>query len=134
MRWIILLIALLISCSAVADSSGINLAIPSLPQNFSQDRFRAGDLDCANAIGSATNLEIGVTGILNEQDDPFNPRFGERNINTGVYARIVIPLGSRPKSRINCDTLYQIELERKRLEIAKLRRELEELKSLQFEN
>jgi len=134
MRWFIFIIVLLFSSAALADSSGISLAIPSLPQNFSQDRFRAGDLDCANAIGSATNLEFGVTGILNEQDDPFNPHFGDRNVTTGIYARIVIPLGSRPKTRINCDTLYQLELERKRLEIAKLRRELDELKSLQFEN
>jgi len=134
MKWFIFAIVLLISSTALADSSGINLTIPSLPQTFSQDRFRAGDLDCANAIGSATNLELGVTGIMNEQDDPFNPNFGDRRINTGIYARIVIPLGSRPKSRINCDTLYQIELERKRLEVAKLKKELEELKALQFEN
>ena len=55
----------------------------------------------------------------------------------GVYARIVIPL-DKPKARINCDDLYQVELAQRRLEIQMLRDELEQLKNLQgnmeFEN
>ena len=47
-----------------------------------------------------------------------------------MYARIVIPL-DKPKARINCDDLYQIELAQRRLEIQKLRDELEQLKNLQ---
>ena len=47
-----------------------------------------------------------------------------------MYARIVIPL-DKPKSRINCDDLYQVELAQRRLEIQQLRNELEELKNLQ---
>jgi len=134
MKLIIALFFIMVSTTAIAESTSLNLSIPSLPQNFSQDRFRAGDLDCANAIGSATNLEIGVTGVLNQEDDPLHPRFDERRIDTGIYARIVIPLGARPKTRVNCDTLYQLELEKKRLEVLKLRRELDELKALQFQN
>jgi len=134
MKLVIALFFIMVSTTAIAESTSLNLSIPSLPQNFSQDRFRAGDLDCANAIGSATNLEIGVTGVLNQEDDPLHPRFDERRIDTGIYARIVIPLGARPKTRVNCDTLYQLELEKKRLEVLKLRRELDELKALQFQN
>ena len=48
----------------------------------------------------------------------------------GIYSRIVIPL-DRPKSRINCDDLYQVELAQRRLEIQILRDELDQLKSLQ---
>ena len=48
----------------------------------------------------------------------------------GVYARIVIPL-DKPKARINCNDLYQIELTQRRLEVQKLRDELEALKNLQ---
>ena len=47
-----------------------------------------------------------------------------------MYARIVIPL-DRPKSRINCNDLYQVELAQRRLEIQKLRDELDALKNLQ---
>ena len=51
----------------------------------------------------------------------------------GVFARITIPLGKRPKARINCDELYQLELKRKRLEIMKLEQELRQLQTLEFE-
>ena len=57
----------------------------------------------------------------------------DRGKDVGVYARIVIPL-DKPRSRINCDDLYQIELAQRRLEIQKLRNELEALKNLQNAN
>ena len=44
--------------------------------------------------------------------------------------RIVIPLDA-PRERINCNTLYQLELQRRRLEVEKLRQEIELLKSIQ---
>ena len=56
-----------------------------------------------------------------------------RTGDVGVYSRIIIPLGG-PKSRINCDDLYQLELRKKQLEVMKLERELKQLRELQFEN
>jgi len=47
-----------------------------------------------------------------------------------VYARITIPLDG-PKERVNCNTLYQLELKKKRLEIMKLEQELLRLQQLQ---
>ena len=32
--------------------------------SYQADKFRAGELDCSNAIGSATQWEFGVTGII----------------------------------------------------------------------
>ncbi len=55
----------------MSESSSLNLALPSVPQNYQSDKFRAGELDCSNAIGSATNLEFGVTGLIRD-DDPYN--------------------------------------------------------------
>ena len=95
-------------------------------------------MDCSNAIGGSTSLEFGVTGIINNATGPFqseNPMFPERK-DIGVYARIIIPLDG-PKERINCNTLYQLELRKKRLEIQKLQQELYNLRNLQsggFEN
>jgi len=130
MRYITALILLLISTSALAEgSASLNLAIPQSPGTYGQDRFRAGDLDCSNSIDSATKMEFGVTGITNNSN-----MFNQETTDVGVYARIVIPLGARPRSRVNCDTLYQLELQKKRLEILKLEKELQELKRLQFEN
>jgi hypothetical protein len=135
MKYIAFLMILLMSASAYAQSTSLNLSIPSASNSFGSDRFRAGDLDCQNSIGSATNFEFGVTGVRKgENTNPLSSNFGKSSPDVGVYARIVIPLGARPKARINCDTLYQLELSKKRLEILKLQKELSELKALQFEN
>lgn len=121
-----------------ADTSSLNLQLPTGPTSYQSDSIRAGDLDCKNAIGGGTNLEFGVTGVLNNVGSPYdaNHSFYESR-DVGVYARIVIPL-DKPKQRINCNTLYQLELQQRRLEVQKLQRELENLRALQsdvdFEN
>ena len=129
MRLLFGVIFVLLGSSAYADS--LNLAIPSAPPNYQSDKFRAGDLDCSNAIGSATNLEMGVTGLI-QKTDPF----GNANQagDVGVYARIIIPLGAKTKNRIDCNRLYDLEMKKKQLEIMKLEQELKALRQLQFEN
>lgn len=123
-----------LSASAWADSSSINLAMPGTGGSYASDKFRAGELDCSNAIGSATNLEFGVTGIINKGDyDTMNQYFNGKTGDVGVYARITIPLGKRNKSRINCNRLYELELRKKQLELQKLEAELKVLRELQFE-
>lgn len=138
MRYLIIAIMLLGASSALADSSSLNLALPSMPGTYQSDKFRAGDLDCSNAIGSATNMEFGVTGIISRNNNsPFNndmDSFNDSPRDVGVYARITIPLGQKPKSRIDCNELYELELRKKRLEVMKLERELEQMRALQFEN
>ena len=119
--------------STAAYGESLSLALPSAPQSYQSDSFRSGELDCSNAIGSATNLEFGVTGVLSEED-PFNNNYNSGGDRVGVYARIVIPLGGRARSRINCDDLYQLELQRKRLEVMRLEEELRQLRALQFED
>jgi len=135
-------IALLLFCSSVwSQSNSLNLQMPQTSQNFQSDRIRAGDLECSMAIGSSTNVEFGVVGILNQNDpigqmayqDPYfnyNPDAFMRDI--GVYGKITIPIGA-PKERLNCNALYQLELRKKRLEVQKLEAELANLRRLQFE-
>lgn len=133
MRIAYVIIAFLFASTASADtSSSLNLALPGMPQNYQSDRFKTGDLDCSNAIGSATQLEYGVTGILN-QGDSFN---SNDNLirDIGVYARIVVPLGKRVKSRIDCNELYELELRKKQLEVMRLEQEIKRLRELEFEN
>jgi hypothetical protein len=129
-KHLFIIVLILLSYPVHADTSSLNLAIPGLPQNYQSDRFRAGDLDCSNAIGSATQLEFGVTGLLNKDQGFGNVNGGD----IGVYSRIVIPLGKRVKSRVDCNKLYELELKKKQLEVFKLEQELEQLKALQFEN
>lgn len=114
---------------AMADSSSIGLQLPSAGSSYGQDSIRAGDLDCKNSIGGSTQLEFGVTGIIDNYNSPFGDNTGPSSKDVGVFARIVIPLDG-PKERINCNSLYELELRKKRIEVLKLQEELEALKRL----
>lgn len=135
----LLSLVFLAASPVLADSSSLNLALPNMGATYGQDSIRSGDLDCKNSIGGATNFELGVTGIIDNavspfsSEDPMNPTTKD----IGVYARITIPLDAPKGDRINCNTLYQLELAKKRLELQKLQQELENLRKLQkqaFEN
>ena len=142
MKKYILIFAMILSGPAFAENSGLNLSLPSMSGSYGQDSIRSPDgLDCKNAIGGATNLEFGITGIIDNYQSPFGSQDPtiDSSRDIGVYARIVIPL-DKPKERINCNSLYELELRKKRLEVLKLQQELEQLKRLnasggqQFEN
>jgi hypothetical protein len=128
---------LLFTSTSILANSGINLQLPSSPSTYGQDSFRTGDMDCKNAIGAATNFEFGITGIIDNAVSPFSSEDPDNPTtkDIGLYARLIIPLDG-PKERINCNTLYKLELQKKRLEVRLLEKELENLKSLQnnFEN
>jgi hypothetical protein len=139
-KCIILLILLMSNSNVLAQSSSLNLAIPQSPQSYQSDRVRAGDLECSAAIGSSTNLEFGVVGILN-QNDPYQSNVyvdpAMRNSDgfvrdVGVYAKMQIPIGA-PKERLDCTKLYKLEIEKKELELLKLRQEIKNLQQLKFE-
>ena len=115
------------------QSGAINLSMPQASTNNMQDRIRAGDLECANAIGSATNLELGVMGVINNGDWYYNDQYLNPFADIGVFARIVIPLGAKPKERIDCNRLFELELQARQMEILKLQEEISALRALQFE-
>lgn len=123
--------AFLLASNVLAETSSLNLQLPGSNPSYGQDSIRAGDLDCKNAIGGSTNLEFGITGIIDNYESPFGG--GNQMDNTsrdiGVYARITIPL-DKPKERINCNSLYELELRKKRLEVLRLQEELETLRRL----
>jgi hypothetical protein len=130
MKKLLLMIVVCYPSIAYSDSSSIGLALPSAPSTYGQDSIRAGDLDCKNAIGGATQMEFGVTSVISDYNGPFDGSNSDTVKDVGVYARIVIPLDG-PKERINCNSLYQLELRKKRIEVLKLQEELEALKRLQ---
>jgi hypothetical protein len=140
-------IFLLVSVQAVAQSNSVNLAIPSSPQSYQSDRVRSGQFECSQAIGSSTNVEFGVVGLLN-QNDPFsNNRYDSTGMSVapegydpngfvrdvGVYAKLTIPIGA-PKERLDCNRLYELELRARELEIKKLEAEVANLRNLKFAN
>ncbi len=110
----------------------MSFSIPSISSVSGTDSIRAGDLDCKNAIGGSTNFEIGMTGVINNAVVPIIGKEGKdpQTKDIGLYARLIIPLDA-PKERINCNTLYQLELQRRRLEVERLKQEIEYLKQIQ---
>jgi len=135
MKHIITLCLTMLATTAWAESSSLNLSLPGAPGSYQSDKFRAGELDCSNAIGSATNLEFGVTGIIDKgRYDTMNNYFNDTQTgDIGVYARITIPLGDRARNRIDCNRLFELELRKKILEVQRLEQELKQLKALEFE-
>ena len=143
MRSILVMLLVLTSMSVWGQSNSLNMALPSSSQSYQSDRVRAGQFECSQAIGSATNVEFGVLGVLN-QNDPYQT-FGQQNIgvypegynqngfvrDVGVYAKITVPL-SAPKKRLDCNKLYQLELRARELEIRKLEAEVYNLRNLKF--
>lgn len=124
-----------------AQSSSVNLSLPSTPGSYASDRIRTADnVECSMAIGGSTNVEFGVVGVIN-QNGPF---YNNQGIypegydpsglvkDVGVYAKITIPLNA-PKQRLDCNKLYQLELERTRMEIQRLKQEVANLRELKFE-
>ena len=83
----------------------------------------------AAAQNSSLNLQM-PSAPHNYQSDKFRAKDLNPLRNVGIYARIVIPL-DKPRQRINCNTLYQLELIQKRLEVQKLKHELRRLQALQ---
>jgi len=129
------LLLLVLVGTAMADSTSMSLSLPSSGMSYGTDSIKAGELDCKNSIGGSTNFELGLTGVINNVTGIFSTANIKepQSKDIGVYARLVIPLDA-PTERINCNTLYQLELQHRRLEIEKLRQEIEMLKSMQFEN
>lgn len=138
MKKIIGIILLLIH--TFCNANGVmSLSIPMSPGNFQSDRFRAGELDCSMAIGSGVNVEFGVMGVIANANPLTQPATNNisNNPNTkdvGVYGRIIVPIGA-PKNRIDCTHLYNLELNKRQMEIEKLEFELKNLRNnLKFEN
>ena len=134
MKYIIGIVLLTFCNLSAAQTGSLNLALPSTPGSYQSDRFRAGELDCSMAIGSGTNVEFGVMGIINNNPNQsvINNMITPNARDVGVYGRITIPIGA-PKGRVDCNLLYQMELSKKRMEIEKLELELRNLRNLKFE-
>lgn len=74
---------------------------------------------CSQSINSNGGyLDLGVAG--GDLDNTYSYGGGGSEPAAIGYARVVIPLGESPQ-RINCNALYQLEIERLKAEIEMLR-------------
>lgn len=117
------LAAVLLCCSNAAAQSYSNRSnqtsfnLPGVQTSGGNDEVRAADgTTCRSSLGHR-GAYIDIGGVANGDDG---------NVGSGaIYGRVIVPLGQRP-TRIDCDTLYQLEVERLRLEVASMRRAIEE--------
>ena len=62
----------LIGTHVYAESSSLNLSLPGMGSTYGSDSIRTQDgVNCENSIGGATNLEFGLTGIIDNAQSPF---------------------------------------------------------------
>lgn len=118
----------------------MSLSLPSSGSSNGVDSVKMDQMQCSNSISGGTLFELGITGVINNaiapligKKDPNNPQ----SKDVGLYARIVIPIDG-PAERINCNNLFQLMLQKQRLEMTKLRQEIDLIKNMQnntsFEN
>ena len=139
MNW--LRYALLLLCTqSMAESTSMSLSLPGASSSNGTDSVSMDQMKCSNSISGGTLFEVGMTGVIN---NAIAPLIGKKDLDNpqskdvGLYARIIIPLDG-PAERINCNSLYQLMLQKQRLEMTKLRQEINLLKDMQtntsFEN
>lgn len=100
----------------IVNQNHAGMTLPGISSPHGFDEVRAADgTTCRSAMGGAgAYLDTGVIGGgLNGDSRPLS-----------AYGRIVVPLGEKPR-RLNCDRLYQLELERLQLEVQLLKRGLD---------
>lgn len=123
-RALALAASILLAAEAAVASGGIFL--PPAPQGSGgEDSIETGSgTRCRQSINSnGAYLDLGAVGsaaseIPEQQRQFFGATTPEREAM--AYARVTVPLGRRPK-RIDCSSVYELEL-------AKLRQELELLR------
>lgn len=95
--------------------------MPTAPSAGWGDEIRsAGGVSCRSGSNGA-RADFGITS------EPTT----DQGQNNAIYARIIIPIGG-PK-RVECNDLYNLELERLRLELQMLRESQESMKSITIE-
>jgi len=94
------------------NQTGLNLPGVSLPQGYDEVRTSDGSFCRSSVSGNGAYLDMGVIGSQNPDGS---------TIDSGaVYGRVVVPLG-RTGSRLDCRRLYDLEIERLKMEVRLLR-------------
>lgn len=101
---VLLFAALPANADDINQNSGFSLPGVTLPQGT--DEVRAADgTSCRSAVGgNGAYLDVGVIGKQSTADD------------NAYYGRVVLPIGRSP-TRLDCAKLYELEVERLKLEL-----------------
>ena len=106
--------------AGLAQARADGLSLPYAPQGpGGQDSIEtAGGTRCRQSMnGNGAYIDIGAGSVRERMDS----RSSKRDEGSLIgYGRIIIPLGKRPE-RLNCKRLYDLEIERLKMEIEMLK-------------
>lgn len=94
------------------NQTGLNLPGVSMPQGYDEVRTSDGSYCRSSVSGNGTYLDLGVIGTQNQEGGMID--------KGAVYGRIVVPLGQKGQ-RLDCRRLYDLEIERLKMEVRLLR-------------
>ncbi|MGL5306697.1 MAG: hypothetical protein ACRC9Y_11165 [Aeromonas veronii] len=113
--------------------SGANaMSIPSMGSSNNYDEFRTSSgMTCRQSLSGVAQFQMGgmVSSDDNNDYNDYSSGYNRGNRNRdekGIFAQIVIPIGTQ--DRIECKTLYDIEVEKQYIELKQLKAQLEMLK------
>ena len=122
-------VALLIGLAATPAAAHC-FYLPAAAPSAGQDEFRASDgTTCRSTMDGTKRVEVGTfaTGGRVESGShiglPGYVQTTPAQGNAGVYGRFSWSLDAKP-NRMDCSKLYELELEKKRLEVELLKRSL----------
>lgn len=96
---------------------------PIMSTDFGYDRVRTSNgAECQSSNSTGKQLEMGSYADFDEVTDQGD---------VGVYARVVVQLGVEKleRKRVDCRDLYNMQLRRDELELARIKEEIELLKA-----
>lgn len=114
---------LLEASPALADTYGVYLPPPPSGPGGEDSIETPGGTRCRQSINnSGPYLDLGATGTAASPIGDVARQFvtDQRDREAMAYVRLTIPIGRRPQ-RIDCNEVYQLEIQRLRREIELLR-------------
>lgn len=128
--WRAALVAAALTLGAAPAMAQSGFYLPSVSTSSGQDEFRAADgTTCRSTMDGTKRVEVG-TYANGGRGDPYG-NYGLSGYNTstqsnssaGVYGRLTVSLDASP-SRIDCNRLYKLEIERRELELEIMKRSM----------
>jgi hypothetical protein len=109
--------ALAVDTTVYQNNSQYGMTLPNVSLPSGSDEIRAGDgTSCRSAVGGdGAYIDSGIIG---------SPGGNGLEQSGSFYSRVVIPLGEKPR-RLDCSTLYDLEVQRLRMELQLARMGLE---------
>jgi hypothetical protein len=109
--------AFAVDTTVYQNNSQYGMTLPNVSLPSGSDEIRAGDgTSCRSSVGGdGAYIDTGIIG---------SPGGNGLEQSGSFYSRVVIPLGEKPR-RLNCSTLYELEVQRLRMELQLARMGLE---------